>query len=285
MASTSKPSDIFQASLTIERQWLRQVVTAVLGTIMFHRYVGNFRPSTFDCAGCTFPVPGEAEVEALINSNAEAVVRQSFESASAHRSKTVRLVVAFFPTPTPTTTTAHRRQSSGSAAATTGTPKSRPIAPTVTSALGWFSASAAKALSGGSSGDDSSGNASTGTGSVGSRSRDSTPTEQEWQEFGRMWEAWVIDLDVKPDGGVSSNDDRLTAQLNDFLLRSLTFVMDRTTSVPPITTADLQPFGMQILINPSLLPFALPKQVVQTPKYFPKLHSSLVNTRRTTLAP
>lgn len=38
----------------------------------------------------------------------------------------------------------------------------------------------------------------------------------------------------------------LRSQLNNFLLRSLAFVMEKTSHVPPITTPDLQPFGVQV---------------------------------------
>ncbi|KAK4053549.1 hypothetical protein OIV83_001717 [Microbotryomycetes sp. JL201] len=202
MATSAKPSDIFQASL---------------------------------------PVPSEPEVETLISSQAEAFVKASLESGGAQMSKSSRLVVAFFPTPT----TQHRRPSSASSAATAmpAGQKSRPLAPTVTSALGWISASAAKALTGG--GGEDWGAPGSGSGGGGGRTREPTPTEQEWQEFGKMWEAWVIDFDVTPDGRAGASEDRTRVQLNDFLLQSLAFVMERTTQVPPIVTADLQPFGMQ----------------------------------------
>ena len=122
------------------------------------------------------------------------------------------------------------------------------IAPTVTSALGWFSASA-KALATGAEEDE-------------------LALEDD---LGPPWEAWVLDFEAVSEGrrGISEESEwsrllqtelvrsladpacsverlELRQQLNQFLLRSLEFVTNRTTHVPPITTADLQPFGLQV---------------------------------------
>lgn len=46
----------------------------------------------------------------------------------------------------------------------------------------------------------------------------------------------------------------LRSQLNDFLLRTVMFVNEKTTHVPPVTSAELLPFGVQVRsLSPSSL--------------------------------
>lgn len=207
------------------------------------------------------PVPADAEIDALLNVKTEELTRALLEDgvkSSKVRSCTTKsmidacansgrlqLVVALYPTP------AAPRQERPAAP-----PKPRPLAPAVTSALGWFSASA-KALA------------------TGVEEEEPAQAEDE-AELGQVWEAWIVDVDVVAEGrrGVSEESEliflctraglpsaiaslispslppELRSQLNDFLLRSLMFVMERTTQVPPITTADLQPFGVQVSGSP-----------------------------------
>lgn len=85
----------------------------------------------------------------------------------------LQLVVALYPTPA-----APRQQRPAP-------PKPRPLAPTVTSALGWFSASA-KALA------------------TGVEEEEPSHTGDD-AELGQVWEAWIVDVEVVAEGrrGVS----------------------------------------------------------------------------------
>lgn len=82
------------------------------------------------------------------------------------------------------------------------------------------------------------------------------------------WEGWQIEIEVVRDGrrGVGAEERGflssmlsvvvtgsslcgragLRSQLNDFLLRSLSFVMNKTSHVPPITTSELMPYGVLV---------------------------------------
>ncbi|ORY72415.1 hypothetical protein BCR35DRAFT_307696 [Leucosporidium creatinivorum] len=243
----AKPAEVFQQSFSVERQWVKEVMRAVLGTILFHRSVGNVSPATVECHGCTFPVPADPEIDALLSAKTEELTRALLEDGV----KSSKLVVALYPTPS-----SPRQQRPAP-------PKPRPLAPTVTSALGWFSASA-KALATGAEEEEHA---------------------EDDAELGQVWEAWIVDVEVVAEGRRGVSEEKLRSQLNDFLLRSLMFVMERTTHVPPITTADLQPFGVQVLVNPSSLPFSVPKAVVTAPTTFPLLHTNLVTPARPAAGP
>ncbi|GEM06612.1 hypothetical protein Rt10032_c02g0629 [Rhodotorula toruloides] len=51
--------------------------------------------------------------------------------------------------------------------------------------------------------------------------------------------------------------------------------MTKTLHIPPITTADLRPYGIVVLVDPVTPPFAVPKAVVSELKTFPALQRAL----------
>ncbi|KAK4050931.1 hypothetical protein OIO90_004907 [Microbotryomycetes sp. JL221] len=251
----------FHASITVEQPWLDQVVSAVLGTILFHRFVGNCQPQTVDCAGCTF-------------SNADQIVKSLINPNSTRQAK---LVVAFFPTPA--STPPIKRLTTTESTPTSATTRTTTIGPTVTSAFNWFSNSAVKALSTVSNTSiDHQVNLSNPTPQQQQQqqqesSSSSSRVRTNWNEIKtKSWEIWIIQfqlLNHSNEDSEFSNKfvllDRikesltfvqlnpkkgLRHDLNEFLIQSLRFVLNRTNHVPPIVTADLEPFGIQILINP-----------------------------------
>ncbi|KAL8291350.1 hypothetical protein RQP46_002328 [Phenoliferia psychrophenolica] len=240
--------EVFQASLSVERPQSRDVIKALLGTILFQRLLGNVKPRSVEVCGVTFPVPSDVEIDTLISTKVDA-----FSRALDYSPKSTRLVVSFFPTPaTPPSPRLKSRPA----------PLSTPATMT-SAALGWFHAST-KALVVGAHGDD----------------RDNDDDQGERDHHGAIWEAWVIDVEILNEGRRGVAEEKLRSQLNDFLLRTIMFVTDKTAHVPPITNADQIPFGVQILINPSSLSFTIPKAVVHAPVAFPLLHRSLVNPKR-----
>ncbi|GAA5920808.1 hypothetical protein JCM1841_005104 [Sporobolomyces salmonicolor] len=289
--------EVFQASLTVERQWVKEVVRAVLGMILFHRVCGTLRPAEVEVLGVSFPVPAEPEVEELLMAKTEAFTRVLLDGRSSGEARSGKVMIALYPVPLPPPTSRPSRQrpstlSSSSArpsspAATTFATSSSPSrlptttrrqslaahAPAaVTSALGWFSASARAALSGGEvgGGDQEEGALS--------EQEEELRAARDMRDVGKgPWEGWQIEIEVVRDGrrGVGA-EERLRSQLNDFLLRSLSFVMNKTSHVPPITTSELMPYGVLILLDPSTPPFAVPKAVISEVKGFPALHKTLV---------
>ncbi|BGP54600.1 hypothetical protein JCM8202v2_002187 [Rhodotorula sphaerocarpa] len=163
----------------------------------------------------------------------------------------------------------------------------------VTSALGWFSASARAAWVG--TQDDSSIAAGSARRAAGTCAEGGGVEGQE--EEVRMlevlrgqgktpFEGWVIDLEVLSEPRAPSvrtpgeEDERLRAQLHDFLLRALEFTLIRTSHIPPITTTDLMPYGCLILVDPPKAPFDVPRRVEAEVTSFPALHRTLVATPR-----
>ncbi|KAI5474187.1 hypothetical protein MNV49_003980 [Pseudohyphozyma bogoriensis] len=192
---------VFQVSLSVERQWVKEVVRAVLGTILFQRVLGNLKPTEREICSVTFPVPADPAVEALINKHVDAFARALDHTAST------------------------------------------------------------KAVLGGEEREEE---------------------ERDEDECGQPWEGWIVEVEIAV-GGRGGGEEKLRSQLSDFLLRLLTYVStpqpsttsspsSSTTStlpqthVPPITSADVQPFGVQILINPSSsqIPFQVPKNVIES---------------------
>lgn len=249
MSSQSQPKlEVFQVSLTIERQWVKEVIRAVLSTILFQRVLGNFRPRSMEVCGVTFPVPADSDVEALINIQVDALSRALDQSSttSSGTPKPSRLFLALYPTPK-------------APRAPLPTPKVR--APPLATALGWFSAST-KAFVGGE--------------------EESNSTQDDEEEFGKVWEGWVVEVEMVSEsrrGPAGAAEEKLRSQLNHFLLRTIVF-SEKTSHVPPITSAEVQPFGFQILINPSSPPFPIPKAIIQAPSALPLLHRALIKSYR-----
>ncbi|GAA5869537.1 hypothetical protein JCM3774_005476 [Rhodotorula dairenensis] len=318
-----------------EPRWATQVVRAVLSTVLFHRALGGFHPTTFEVCGVTFSAPAAAEVEAVIAAKTDLITRALLlrGPAPANAARRVRLYVSLYPTPLPplapvrpkprassSHTPIQRAPSpavSAPAVATTSTLSAETIpaagggaspspsrssrrasaaaiaqaAPAaVTSALGWFSASARAALigtgTGTGAGPDESSTTSTVTDAV---------TEEQEQEIRMVdflsaqgktpFEGWVIDFEALfsegPDSRTrrpSAGDDKLRAQLHDFLLRTLDFTLRQTAHIPPITTTDLMPYGIVILVDPPVVPFQVPNPIVEHVASFPELHRTLVST-------
>ncbi|BGP14839.1 hypothetical protein JCM10213v2_002794 [Rhodosporidiobolus nylandii] len=157
----------------------------------------------------------------------------------------------------------------------------------VTSALGWFSASARAALGGDTATTSRGGIEQAGsTGRLEGQEEELKLLETLQADGKSPFEGWCIEFEVLKDGsgtrgrGPGEAEERLRSQLNDFLLRSLNFTMLHTSHIPPITTADLMPFGVLVLIDPPLSPFAVPKPVVVDVESFPALHKALVSGGR-----
>ncbi|CAI7656866.1 hypothetical protein N7533_004105 [Penicillium manginii] len=60
---------------------VRDVLKGVLNLIFFHRYFPSIRPVTFDVLDLTLPAINDADLETLIESRVEALVRQHLSSA------------------------------------------------------------------------------------------------------------------------------------------------------------------------------------------------------------
>ncbi|GAA5975673.1 hypothetical protein JCM5350_002687 [Sporobolomyces pararoseus] len=284
---TSQPP-VFQVSLSLDRSHLKSVVRAVLGTILFHRALGQTAPSSFDFLGLSFPVPAEAQIEAIIEAKSEAFTRLLLEGTAAGESRSAKIYVAFYPIPfphppartarNPSVTSYPARtsspippqtQSSPSRARDPSTTRRASLAAPVSSALNWLS-SARAVLGGETPGAEST-----------------EPTEQdeelklgrEMEKSGKgCWEEWSVEIEVLRDGRRSGLDgeEKLRSQLNDFLLRSLSFAMHKTSHVPPITSSELMPYGTLILLDPSIPPVPVPKPIISEVKGFPRLHKTLV---------
>ncbi|GAA5975426.1 hypothetical protein JCM10908_005159 [Rhodotorula pacifica] len=343
---TSMP--VFQTSLAFERRWTTEVVRAVLSTVLFHRALGGFQPTTLEVCGVTFSAPAAAEAEAVIAAKTDLICRALLggnTSATPPPPKRVKLYVALYPTPlgslsAPSAPT-RPRQRTGSytptiqrapspAAAATATPAAPATAATaygttdatnssssptrssrrasaaaiaqaapaaVTSALGWFSASARAALIGGSGGGNGGAQDEATASSTGAADAINEEQEQEIRlvealkaQGRKPFEGWVIEFEVvselpnsrgrRPSGG----DDKLRAQLHDFLLRTLDFTLRQTAHIPPITTTDLMPYGILILVDPPTAPFQVPKPIIEQVGSFPELHRTLVTSAQGKLA-
>ncbi|GAA5935289.1 uncharacterized protein JCM15063_000992 [Sporobolomyces koalae] len=277
--STSSKPPVFQASLFLDRIHVKATVKAVLGTILFQRVLGQLSPSSFDFLGISFPVPGDAEIEALIDSKAEAFTRLVLDGTANGEGRSAKLFVAFYPVPIPplairttSSRTASPAPSSHSAASparvrdASNTRRSS-LATPVSTAFNWLARTAL-------GGDPA------GTEAEPTREQDE---ELKWaKEMDRngkgMWEGYSIEIEVLRDGrrGGLDGEEKLRSQLNDFLLRNLSFVMHKTSHVPPITSSELMPFGTLILLDPATAPFSVPKPVVSEVKGFPMLHKALV---------
>ncbi|GAA5909460.1 uncharacterized protein JCM6883_003951 [Sporobolomyces salmoneus] len=260
----------------------------VLGTILFHRVLGQTAPSTNELLNVSFPVPAEPQIEALIEAKSETFTRL-LDGTAAGEGRSAKLFVACYPIPLPplpsrTSRTAslpsYPARTSSPAPSPSPASPSRTREPSTTrrtslaapafSALNWLS-SARAALGGESTGESSE------------------PTEQDeelslaraMERNGKgCWEMWSIEIEVLRDGRRSGIDgeEKLRSQLNDFLLRSLSFVMHKTAHVPPITSSELIPYGILILLDPSTPPVPVPKPVLTEVKGFPALHKALVNS-------
>ncbi|GAA5944060.1 hypothetical protein JCM3775_003888 [Rhodotorula graminis] len=312
MASTGTPSarlDVFQASIAVERSWVRDVVRAVLGTILFYRVAGNLQPASISVAGVTFPTPAEPELDELLSTKVDLLVRLLLDgpAASEPASRRAKLFVSLYPTPLPpppplpssrprchpTPSGASRSASPASTDTRPGPSPSRRAGPVtlaqaapaaVSSALGWFSASARAALSGGTDAQENS----SGDGPAADDGQEDEVRTLELLE-GRgvkPWEGWCVEFEVIGEAqgsrsrAATATEERLRAQLHDFLLRSLEFTMHKTAHVPPITTTERMPYGILMLVNPSSLPFLPPKAVVTDVAAFPALHRALVSAGR-----
>ncbi|KAG0658364.1 hypothetical protein C6P46_005820 [Rhodotorula mucilaginosa] len=328
---------VFQTSLAFERRWATDVVRAVLSTVLFHRALGGFQPTTLEVCGVTFSAPAAADVDAIIAAKTDLICRAlllgSAASSATRKSKRVRLYISLYPTPLPVlpppararqrtggggsyapiqrapspatvaagptpvsaalpdTTTAYSSSPSRSSRRASAAAIAQAAPAAVTSALGWFSASARAALIG----------AGTSTGGAGQDDPTASATshadaaimeEQEPEirlvehvkaQGKKPFEGWMIEFEALPDGHnernrrPSSSDDKLRAQLNDFLLRVLDFTLRQTAHIPPITTTDLMPYGILMLVDPPIEPFQVPKPIVEQVVSFPDLHRTLVS--------
>ncbi|BGP46961.1 hypothetical protein JCM10450v2_002813 [Rhodotorula kratochvilovae] len=297
-AASGQP-EVFQASLAVERPYLRDVVRAVLGTILFHRVCGNLRPDSLSVATVTFPTPAEPALDELIAAKVDLVAKALLDGppvadGTARRTK---LYVSLYPTPLPTPPPSSRARprpgtpSSASRSASPATSDARTApSPTrrhhavalaqaapaaVTSALGWFSASARAALIGGDTPAE--------VPDVGAEGQEEEARVLEvLKERGaRPWEGWCVEFEVLGEGGgraraPTAGEERLRTQLNDFLLRALEWSMLKTAHVPPITTTERMPYGTLILVHPPSPPFVVPKPLVTEVRAFPALHKALV---------
>ncbi|KAJ5689543.1 hypothetical protein N7462_003935 [Penicillium macrosclerotiorum] len=68
---------------------VRDVLKGVLNLIFFHRYFPSIRPVTFDVLDLTLPAINDADLETLIESRVNALVRQHLTSAAGAQDGTV----------------------------------------------------------------------------------------------------------------------------------------------------------------------------------------------------
>ncbi|GAA6008491.1 hypothetical protein JCM10207_007130 [Rhodosporidiobolus poonsookiae] len=297
------PQHVFQATLAVERRWLKEVVRAVLSTILFHRVLGTAAPTQLDVLGISLPAIASPEVEELVQAKTELAMKVLLAGSNSD-SRRAKLFVALYPTPLPhlpssprPTTTSHPplRPSSPALSAASSSPtrgslrrhaslaaQAAPAA--VAGALGWFSA---RVIGGTEGASGASGTAETGAEGLEEGQEDELRLLAELKAArSTPWEGWMVEIEVLKDGTVgggsrmrapADSEDRLRAQLNDFLLRSVEFSMLNTPHVPPITNTDLMPYGTLILIDPPTPPFDVPKPVVSEVKAFPHLHKTLVS--------
>ncbi|GAA5831741.1 hypothetical protein JCM3766R1_005001 [Sporobolomyces carnicolor] len=288
MSTASGQPPVFQVSFTLDRAHLKSVVKAVLGTILFHRVLGQTAPSSIELLNVSCPVPADPQIEALIEAKSEAFSRLLLDGSASGEGRSAKLFVALYPIPFPPLVSRSSRapsaptypartsspapsasQASPSRARESSTARRTSLAAPVSSALNWLS-SARAALGGDTTGSESS-----------------EPTEQdeelalarEMERTGKgCWEMWSVEIEVLRDGRRSALDgeEKLRSQLNDFLLRSLSFVMHNTSHVPPITSSELIPYGTLILLSPATPPVPVPKPIISEVKGFPLLHKTLV---------
>ncbi|GAA5834648.1 hypothetical protein JCM5353_004507 [Sporobolomyces roseus] len=276
--NTPAKPEVFQSTLLVERTYLKQTIKAVLGTILFHRVCGQIVPSSFDFLGISFPVPADAEVEAILESKSEAFTRLLLDGSNAVETKSAKVCVALYPIPV-------QRPSTSSNPGRSASPAPAPISPSrarereasntrrtslaapVSSALNWLSS--ARGLLG-------------GEGLVEAEVTEldeELALAKEMEKTGKgAWEGWSIEIEVLRESrrGIDG-EEKLRSQLNDFLLRSLSFAMHRTSHIPPITSSELMPYGILILLDPPTPPFPIPKPVISEVKGFPVLHKTLVS--------
>ncbi|GAA6034420.1 hypothetical protein JCM8097_002717 [Rhodosporidiobolus ruineniae] len=321
------PPEVFQASLAVERQWLREVIRAVLSSVLFHRVLGNSTPSQLDVAGVTFPTVAHPDVEEFVRLKTELLMKVLSANDPSGTPKRAKLYLSFYPTPLPSlpfpppsappsapfrpsspssAPRAHSSPSPSSAAPSSSlrrpaslVAQAGAVAPAaLTGALGWFAARGREALSGAAGHEAPAASAPSSGAAVGGSSSapggrevasgmgeelqeaELAALEQVVIEREKPWEGWCVEFEVlegREAGGrtVQEREERLRAQLNDFLLRSLNFTLLKTAHVPPITSTELSPYGVLILVNPPHPPFAVPKPVVEDVKAFPALRSAL----------
>ncbi|GAA5982312.1 hypothetical protein JCM11641_002006 [Rhodosporidiobolus odoratus] len=291
----------------VERQWLRDVVRAVLGTVLFHRVVGNVLPTQVDVLGVSFPAIANQEIEDLVTARTELLLQVLLNGVAPPEGRKAKLYVSFYPIPLPHLPSSSRNRTTNTSTTSAARPSSRSLpysaSPTrgslrrpaslaqaapaaVTSALGWFSASARAALS------SAAGSSDTGPVHVDDGNAKEGREEGQEEELKLLekleaegvspWEGWCIELEVLGEDTRRNRGDaeeRLRSQLNDFLLRSLDFSMQNTAHVPPITTADLQAFGALILVDPPTPPFSVPRATIDAVQSFPVLHKHLATAR------
>lgn len=110
--------------------------------------------------------------------------------------------------------------------------------------------------------------------------------EHDREVYGKPWEGWIIDFEIIVEQrNRSVGEEKLRSQLNHFLLKLLAFNEKTTNSIPPIISGALVPFGVEILINPTRLPFSIPSTPNPTAEAtYPLLFKTLV-TPKEGLAP
>ncbi|GAA5861361.1 hypothetical protein JCM8547_006105 [Rhodosporidiobolus lusitaniae] len=324
-AAAPAPAEVFQTSLAISRSHARQVIQAVLGTILFHRVLGTTGATTVNVLGVAFPAATAPEIEQFVEAKAELMMRalasgNGSSGGGEGEARRAKLFLSLYPTPLPLPPPPHPSSSSSLPTSPlsplsptpSSTSTARPSSPclphspsptrgsirrqvaqaapaAVTSALGWFSASARAALIGGSEGSSAAHSGEEGEKEGGGGKGREEGQEEELRVLERVqregkgpWEGWVVEVEVVPDraegGRKGEAEERTRSQLSDFLLRSLSFCLSHTTHVPPITTADLFPYGVLVLVDPPAdrIPFAVPKRVEEGVGGFPGLHRVLV---------
>jgi len=143
-----------------------------------------------------------------------------------------KTTIALYPTPAtpppPPTLSRHSSPNRGTLAS------SKSPSGVAGAALGWFSAGA-KALASGAA------EVTRSPSQDGNR-----PGPREAGEAGEAWEGWSITIELAREAGRGVGEERLRAQLSDFLLRAVLFAQSNTPSVPPIVSGGLEPFGIQV---------------------------------------
>ncbi|KAM0747932.1 hypothetical protein T439DRAFT_382999 [Meredithblackwellia eburnea MCA 4105] len=251
--TTSEPS-VFQLSLALEPSSLRDVLRAIISTILFQRVLGNTKPKTTEICGVTFPVPtGDLDLDRLVDNKVDEVARKLGEgdpgAGNGGGGRRGRFTISFYPTPLVPPPPPPLPS-----------PSSQPLVPIggggglTTTALNWFAtgtSTVSKAFTSGGGGGGGGGASSEGTEEDKKRKR-KKDKEKRVREFGNVWEVWFVEVELVREMRRGVGEEKLRTQLQTFLLRLLSFTCSPTvlSKVPPITTSESRPFGVEIIVGP-----------------------------------
>lgn len=251
--------ETFDCEIQTDATHLQQAVKIVLQSICFHRLFGTIKPATYKAFGLTFPTVGEAEVDQLVQDKALLACHQLQTSATDR----VELVVLFLH---PSAGLDSKIGGSSPAAASASASGMATTAANAASSLrawasprnypySWlahaFSGGAGQAGGGSTVPPVSPSHARTASADV----SDIAAQEEYAALSAKAFEQWSICFILAPQSVASHELTRpstreLTAySMARFMDKLLTFVEQRKSHIPAITSADLCPFPLRILIR------------------------------------